>query len=202
MGQSSIDGVMVGSGSTQARSEECLCSGVSFNCLLNRIYSQVWLAYFFCTRGLTRAALLLGYYRFPWNFLIGPGMLRDHLLPPLSLFLSFHHWKKKDHGQRKGKYGEPFTVLSQKHRPMQTRIRGKSHSGSPLSSALISSGEQCGLTLQPELYFGKSVPIKAWIHERRACSTDQPVTHRFGDFDLLQMEWMHLRDRHFFFTGE
>lgn len=128
-------------------------------------------------RGLRHTALLSSYYRFSWNIFIGPLMLGNHFLPPRSLFLPFYHWKIEQ-WPKKRKCGEPFRVLSYKHRPMQTLIRGKSHPGSPLSSALISSVERCSLTLQAELYFGKSVLIKAHSHERRTCLTDQPVTDR------------------------
>lgn len=47
MGRSSIDGVMVEPWTCpEVRSGVCLCSHASLDCLLNRIYFQVWLAFF------------------------------------------------------------------------------------------------------------------------------------------------------------
>lgn len=68
-----------------------------------------------------------------------------------------------------------FILQTQTHADL---IRGKSDSGFPLSSALISSVEQCSLTVQPVLYFEKWVFTKASCHERRTCLTDQPVMDR------------------------
>lgn len=89
-----------------------------------------------CKCGLTHAALLSSYYRFPWNLFKAPLMLTDHFFAQHSLFLPSLQWKIEQQ-PKKRKRGGPFTVLSHKHRPMQTPIRGKSHPGSPLSSALI-----------------------------------------------------------------
>lgn len=81
MGRSIIDGTTV----EEARSGEGLCSHASLDCLLNRIYFQVWLAFF--VNVALHTALLSSYYRFPWNLFIGPLMLRDHFFAQHSLFL-------------------------------------------------------------------------------------------------------------------
>lgn len=122
VGGSIIDGVMVDPWTRpEARSGECLWT-VSLTEFISKSgwpFSHVW--------PYTHTALLSSYYRFSWNLFIGPLMLGNHFLPPRSLFLPFYHWKIEQ-WPKKRKCGEPFTVLSCKRRPMQTLIRGKSHS--------------------------------------------------------------------------
>lgn len=153
-----------------------LYSLASLDCRLNRIDFQVGLAAPTCV-ALDTLPCSPVTIDFPGIYSLVLWCLETISYLQRSLFLPFYHWEI-EHWPKKRKCGEPFRVLSYKHRPMQTLIRGKSHPGSPLSSALISSVEQCSLTLQAELYFGKSVLIKAHSHERRTCLTDQPVTDR------------------------